>query len=96
MAPAAQGWGEPHQLGAPALGGFQVLAGNDAVLEDALLAIHVGEEVINRFQALEQAALQFLPLTGANQSRQGIKGQDALATLMAGIVEAKGGAQALQ
>ena len=51
---------------------------------------------VDRFEPLDQALLQPLPLAGGDQPGQGIEGEDALHPLAAGIVEAEGGAEPLE
>ena len=78
------------------MGADHISAGDDAVVEDFLVAVDVGKEAVDRFKALDQALLQLLPFARADQPRQGVEGQDPLTALLTGAIEAKGGTQALE
>ena len=96
VTPLAQGGLKALQLGPPALGTLHILPGNHPVIEDALVAVDIGQEQVDRFEALDQTPFQGLPFAGADQPGQGIEGQDPLGALVAGIVEPEGGAEALE
>ena len=56
----------------------------------------MGEEAIDRFEPLFEPLIEALPVLLINQPRQRIKRQDPFTGLAVVVVEAKGGAQALE
>ena len=58
------------------------LAGNDALVEDAPLVIHVLQEEVDGGQPLREAALERAPLIRGDDARQQIVGKDALGPLV--------------
>ena len=65
--------------------GVDDAAGNHAVLDDLPLVIDVLEEQIERGDALRQAALDDVPVTGRHDARQQIVREDALGRLVAAV-----------
>ena len=65
--------------------GVDDAAGNHAVPDDLPLVIDVLEEEIEGGDALRQAALDGVPVTGRDDARQQIVGEDALGRLVAAV-----------
>ena len=61
------------------------LAGNDLVGEDFGVGVNVAQEVIERGDALGEAAFDFVPLGGGDEPRQQVVGKDALGSLVAPV-----------
>ena len=59
--------------------------GDDAIRDDASLAVHVGQEQVERLHTLHQPALQEIPLRRANDSRDEVDGDDALLRLFVAV-----------
>ena len=96
VAPTVEGQVDALHLRSPTGGTFHVFPWDHTVVEDLLGAIDVGEEAVDGFQALQQSPLQGDPVAAADQPGQGIEGENPFTAFEAGIVQAKGGAQATQ
>src|SRR5205085_6145515 len=55
------------------------------VLEDLLLVIDIVDEAVERVDALLEAALDVVPLGGADDARDQVEGEDALGALIVAV-----------
>jgi hypothetical protein len=60
-------------------------AGYDALLEDALLAINVRQEVVQRRHALREAFFQVRPFAGGNDAWQEVEGKNLFRSAVVGV-----------
>jgi hypothetical protein len=70
-----------NELATEVAGRKDVVRGDDAVLDDALVVVEVVEEEVEGGDALDQAALQIFPLLGADDPWDEVEGEDPLGAL---------------
>lgn len=68
-----------------ALVGQHLLGGDDPGLDDALLVVEVGEEQVQRLDALDAAALDHAPFAHGDGAGDGVEGNQALGALLVPI-----------
>jgi len=78
VAPDAAGRIDAAALGAVKRGGVDNLLGDNPVLQNFLIVVNVVNKLVERVDALLEAALDPIPLLGADDARNQVEGENPL------------------